>query len=157
MLTNRATARGLRRALNLWPPFLFAGIRVRDIKDEPAYARVELGLHWYNKNAVGTQFGGSLFAMTDPFWMLLTMRALGNDYIVWDQRAEVVFVAPGRGRVTAEFRIDPSTLDAIRTATADGEKYLHWFETEVRADDGSVIARVRKQVYVRRKPEQAAT
>jgi acyl-coenzyme A thioesterase PaaI-like protein len=130
---------------------------VRAISDDPAYARVELALHWYNKNAVGTQFGGSLFAMTDPFWMLLTMRALGRDYIVWDQAADIVFVAPGRGRVTVEFRIDPSTLEAIRTATAGGEKYLHWFEADVRADDGSVVARVRKQVYVRRKQAQAAS
>ncbi len=151
MRTNRASARGLRRRLNLWPPFVFAGIRVREICDEPPSARVELGLHWYNKNAVGTQFGGGLFAMTDPFWMLLTMRALGRDYIVWDKAAEIVFVAPGRGRVTAQFRIEPATLDAIRAATASGEKHLHWSETELRADDGSVIARVRKQVYVRRK------
>ncbi len=140
--------------LNLWPPYLFTGIRVREIDDERVYARVDLTLHWYNANAVGTHFGGSLSAMTDPFWMLLALRALGSDYIVWDQAAEIVFVAPGRGKVTAEFRIDPATLDALRAATAGGEKYLHWFDTDIRAEDGSTVARVRRQLYVRRKRTQ---
>jgi acyl-coenzyme A thioesterase PaaI-like protein len=151
MRPTKLSANGLRRLLNCWPPFLFAGIRVRALDDAQMYAKVELILHWYNRNAVGTHFGGSLFAMTDPFWMLLTMRALGPGYIVWDRAADIVFEAPGRGKVTAEFRIDPVVLETIRTATADGEKYLHWFETDVRADDGSVVARVRKQVHIRRK------
>jgi acyl-coenzyme A thioesterase PaaI-like protein len=156
MRTTKLSARRLRRVLNWWPPFLFAGIRVCDIDDATMSARVELRERWYNRNAVGSHFGGSLFAMTDPFWMLLAMRALGNDYIVWDQAAEIVFVAPGRGTVTAEFRIDPATLDAIRNAAQSGEKVLHWFETEVRANDGSIVASVRKQVYVRRKRPRTA-
>ena len=151
MRTTALSARKLRRVLNWWPPFLFSGIRVTAISDADMSARVELKLRWYNRNAVGAHFGGSLFAMTDPFWMLLTMRALGSGYIVWDQAADILFVAPGRGTVTAEFRIDPATLDAIRGAAANGEKVLHWFEADVRAADGSVVARVRKQVYVRRK------
>ena len=137
--------------LNCWPPFLFTGIRVRAIADDFRYARVELGLHCYNRNYVGTQFGGSLFAMTDPFWMLLTMNALGPDYIVWDQAAAIEFLAPGRGKVSAEFRLDDAALQEIRDATTDGEKVLRWFEVEVRAADGTVVARVRKQLYVRRK------
>ena len=148
------SARNLRRLLNCWPPFLFAGIRVRAIADDFRYARVELGLHWYNRNFVGTHFGGSLFAMTDPFWMLLTMNALGPDYIVWDQAGAIEFLAPGRGKVSVEFRLDDAVLEELRAATADGEKALRWFETDVRAADGSVVARVRKQLYVRRKRQQ---
>ena len=148
------SARNLRRLLNCWPPFLFAGIRVRAIADDFRYARVELGLHWYNRNFVGTHFGGSLFAMTDPFWMLLTMNALGPDYIVWDQAGAIEFLAPGRGKVSVEFRLDNAVLEELRVATADGEKALRWFETDVRAADGSVVARVRKQLYVRRKRQQ---
>jgi len=150
------SARNLRRLLNCWPPFLFTGIRVRAIADDFRYARVELGLHWYNRNYVGTQFGGSLFAMTDPFWMLLAMNALGPDYIVWDQAAAIEFLAPGRGKVSAEFRLDDAALQEIRDAALNGEKYLRWFEVEVRAADGTVVARVRKQLYVRRKRARPA-
>jgi acyl-coenzyme A thioesterase PaaI-like protein len=142
----------LRRVMNLWPPFLFAGIRVLDIGADWRSARVALRLRWYNRNYVGTQFGGSLFAMTDPFWMILVMRGLGRDYIVWDKAGEIDFVAPGRETVYATFRVDDALLDEIRAATADGAKYLRWCETVVCTPGGEIVARVRKQLYVRRKP-----
>jgi len=142
----------LRRVMNIWPPFLFAGIRVLDIGADWRSARVALRLRWYNRNYVGTQFGGSLFAMTDPFWMILVMRGLGRDYIVWDKAGEIDFVAPGREAVYATFHLDDALLAEIRAATADGGKYLRWCETAVCTAGGEVVARVRKQLYVRRKP-----
>ena len=146
----------LRRVMNLWPPFLFSGIRVEDISADWRYARVRLKLRWYNRNYVKTQFGGALFAMVDPFWMILTLEALRHEYIVWDKAGEIEFIAPGRSDVIAEIRIDDVMLDEIRTATADGEKYLRWCETEIKTADGELIARVRKQLYVRRKRAESA-
>ncbi len=140
--------------MNFWPPFLFAGIRVDEWTDDWRCARVHLKLHWYSRNFVGTQFGGSLFAMTDPVYMIMTLQVLGRDYIVWDKAAEIEFLAPGREDAYAEFHLDDAALDEIRAATANGDKYLRWFETEVKAAGGEVIARVRKQIYVRRKREQ---
>jgi acyl-coenzyme A thioesterase PaaI-like protein len=145
------SARRLRWILNLWPPFLFTGIRVRSIAADYSRAEVTLRKRWYNRNAVGTQFGGSLFAMTDPFWMLMVMQQLGRDYVVWDKAAEIEFVAPGRGHVHARFQLDTATVEAIRAATADGGRHLRWFDTDVVDDQGQLIARVRKQLYVRRK------
>ena len=145
----------LRRLMNLWPPFLFAGIRVLDISADWRRARVALRRRWYNRNYVGTHFGGSLFAMTDPFWMILTMQRLGRDYIVWDKAGEIEFVAPGREDVYAEFEVDEAMLEEIRAATANGKKYLRWCETPVVTASGEVVARVRKQLYVREKPRRA--
>lgn len=141
----------LRRLLRFWPPFVFAGIRVVEIADDFRQVRVELRMRWFNKNYVGTHFGGSLFAMVDPFWMIMMIECLGGEYLVWDQAGEIVFVKPGRGTVQAEFRIEEKMLDEIRAATAGGEKFLRWFETEVRDGGGDVVARVRKQLYFRRK------
>ncbi|MGH8041650.1 MAG: DUF4442 domain-containing protein [Rudaea sp.] len=148
-------AASLRRLLNFWPPFLFGGIRVEAIADDWRYARVRLKLHWYNQNYVHTQFGGNLFSMTDPFWMIMTLEALGPDYIVWDKAGAIDFVAPGRADVIAEFHLEESVLDEIRAATANGEKYLRWFEVPIQTADGELIARVRKQIYVRQKGEKA--
>lgn len=156
-MARKINAVWLRRVLNLWPPFLFAGIRVRELSDDFRHARVELHQHWYNRNFVGTHFGGSLFAMTDPFWMIMTMQSLGGGYIVWDKAATIEFMKPGRGTVTAEFTLGDDVLDAIRAATAGGEKYLHWFETPVTDAGGETVALVRKQVYVRRKPDKPET
>jgi len=135
--------------MNLWPPFLFSGIRVEAIADDWRYARVRLKLRWYNRNYVKTQFGGALFAMVDPFWMILTLEALRHEYIVWDKAGEIEFIAPGRSDVIAEIRIDDAMLAEIRAATASGDKHLRWCDTEIKTESGELIARVRKQIYVR--------
>jgi len=145
------SARTMRRVLNLWPPFLFTGIHVSHIGEDYGSARVELRMRPWNRNYVGTHFGGSLFAMTDPFWMLLVMHAIGDGYIVWDKAGEIEFEKPGRGTVAAEFRLEDAALDELREAAADGGKALRWFETPVRDASGDVVATVRKQLYVRRK------
>ena len=144
-------ARRLRRLFNLYLPLRGAGIRVEELADDWSYARVALHQRWYNLNYVGTHFGGSLFAMTDPFWMIMVMESLGYDYVVWDKAAEIEFVSPGRGSVIAEFRLDPARVETIRKATESGDKHLEWFETQVRAQDQSVVAKVRKQLHIRRK------
>jgi acyl-coenzyme A thioesterase PaaI-like protein len=146
----------LRRIFNVWPPFLCCGIRVEAIADDWRYARVRLKLRWYNRNYVGTHFGGNLFSMGDPFWMIMTLEALGRDYIVWDKAGAIDFVAPGRADVYAEFRLDEAVLDELRAATANGEKTLRWFEVEIKTATGELVAKVRKQLYVRRKRTENA-
>lgn len=143
--------RALRRVMNLWPPFLFSGVHVQRIAGDWRSAEVHLRSRPWNRNYVGVHFGGNLFSMTDPFWMLLTMNALGGDFIVWDRAGEIEFLKPGKGRVVAHFVLDDATLDEIRASTADGGKHLRWMETEVVDAAGDVVARVRKQLYIRRK------
>lgn len=152
----KSTPARLRRVMNLWPPFLFSGIRVQAVSADWRYARVRLKLAWYNRNYVKTHFGGSLFSMTDPFWMILVMECLGRDYVVWDQAGGIEFVAPGREDVYAEFTVEETVLDELRAATATGEKCLRWFDVDVKTATGEVIARVRKQLYVRRKRDRGA-
>ena len=146
--------RNFRRLLNLWPPFLFNAIRVQLVSDDYSEARVVLRLRFWNRNYVRSQFGGNLFAMTDPFWMLLVMHQLGKDYFVWDKAGAIDFVAPGYEDVYAHFKLEPGVVDELRTAAADGQKVLRWFETEVKTASGKVIAVVRKQIYVRLKPRE---
>ncbi len=148
------TPRLLRLGLNLWPPFLFTGIHVDAIGADWRSARVELRLRPWNRNYVRTQFGGSLFAMTDPFWMLLMLHALPRDYIVWDRAGEIEFVKPGRSTVHAEFRIDDAVIEEIKAAAAGGDKVLRWFDTDVIDAEGEVVAKVRKQLYIRLKRER---
>ncbi|EST37089.1 hypothetical protein N566_14875 [Streptomycetaceae bacterium MP113-05] len=146
-----SSPRGLRLALAWWPPYRGAGIKVLDIAEDWSSARVRLRLGRLNRNYFGTHFGGSLYSMSDPFFALLAVHRLGRDYVVWDKAAEIDFVAPGRGEVFAEFTVAEDRLEEIREATAEGAKALPWFRTEVTARDGTVVARVRKQLYVRRK------
>jgi acyl-coenzyme A thioesterase PaaI-like protein len=144
----------LRRLVNFWPPFLFNSISVTQLAEDWSSATVRLRLRFWNRNYVGTQFGGNLFAMTDPWWMLLAMHRLGSKYLVWDKAATIDFIAPGKGDVYAHFVLEESAVEELRAAAADGSKVLRWFEVDVKTADGTLIARVRKQLYVRLKPAQ---
>jgi acyl-coenzyme A thioesterase PaaI-like protein len=140
-----------RFIMNSWPPFLGAGIRVDEISNDWKQVRVGMKLHWYNRNYVRTHFGGSLFAMTDPFLMLMLMANLGKEYVVWDSSSKIKFIQPGRGRVTANFVLDEERLALLRDRACSGEKMLEKFRVDVFDTAHSPVARVYKTVYIRRK------
>ena len=139
--------------LNLWPPFWGAGIRVRHIAADWKRVVVEMKLGLANRGANGTHFGGSLYAMTDPFFALMVAHNLPADYVVWDKAASIDFVSPGRGRMRAEFRLTDEDLATIRKMTASGDKHLHLFKVDVVDEQKLVVARVDKVVYVRQRKE----
>lgn len=140
-----------RHLLNLWPPFLINAIRVQSLSADYTEAKVVLRLRPWNRNYVKSQFGGNLFAMVDPFWMLLAMHQLGKDYYVWDKAGSIDFVAAAYEDVYASFKLDADVVDELREAAAGGGKVLRWFDTEITTASGKVIAVVRKQLYVRLK------
>lgn len=141
-----------RRLMNFWPPFLFNSIAVTDISDDWSEVRVRLRLRPWNKNFVRTQFGGNLFAMADPFFMLMGMHRLGDDYYVWDKAGEIEFIAPGKEDVYAHFVMSDEAVEALRAEAASGAKVLRWFEVDITTAQGDLVAKVRKQLYVRQKP-----
>lgn len=150
-MLSATTMRGL---INLWPPYLFTGIHAVEIDCEFRHARVRLRRGLLNRNYVGTHFGGSLFAMADPFWMLLMMHRLGTGYTVWDRAAEIDFVTAVRETVYASFALSDDCVSEVRSACSQGTPVTRWFETDVETAGGKVVARVRKQLHIRsRKPE----
>src|ERR1700687_1516358 len=144
-------AHALRRGVNLSPPFLGAGLRVQHIAPDMKSIDVEMKLRWWNANYVGTHFGGSLFAMTDAFYMLMVMANLGRDYIVWDKAASIRYRKPGKGTVRVEFRLTDAPLDDIREKLKTLPKYEPVFPIEVKDEQGTVIASVEKVLHVRKK------
>ena len=142
---------GMRRLLNIWPPFRAAGIRVREIAPDFRSATVELRMRLLNRNYVGTHFGGSLFAMTDPFFMVMMMKNLGPGYLVWDKQGTVRFLKPARGTVTARFEIPADRIEEARVRTAAGAKYEPVFRVDIVDAQGTVVADVEKTLYIRKK------
>jgi hypothetical protein len=86
--------------LRFYPPYIGAGIKIESISANWMEMKVSMKLRWYNKNAVGTHFGVSLFAMTNPHYVLMLMNVLGKDYIVWDKVASIEFLKLGIGKVS---------------------------------------------------------
>lgn len=144
----------MQRFMSVWPPYLGAGIRVELVEEDGSRVVTSHTPRLLTKNIVSTAFGGTIQSMTDPFFMYMSMVRLGGAYNVWDVEATVAFRKPGRGRIVADMRTDDATFDLIRQKTADGQKYLHWFEVDVTDGEGDVVATVRRCVYVRRKPNR---
>jgi Domain of unknown function (DUF4442) len=157
LLGGSNSSHALGRWINLWPPFLGMGIRIRHIAPDMKAVDVEMKLRFWNANYVGTHFGGSLFAMTDPFYMLMLMANLGRDYIVWDKAASIRYRKPGRGTVRAEFRLSDSQIDDIREKLKTLPKYEPTFLVEVKDESGEVVAVVEKLLHVRKKQDQSPT
>src|SRR5271155_4685827 len=156
LLGGSKSSQALRRWVNLWPPFLGMGIRVIRIAPDMKAVDVQMKLSFWNANYVGTHFGGSLFAMTDPFYMLMLMANLSRDYIVWDKAATIRYRKPGKGTVCAEFRLSDSQIDDIREKLKTLPKYEPVFSVEVKDEAGVVIAEIEKVLHVRSKPAAEA-
>ena len=131
-----------------------AGIRVDTISDDFSFAKVEMKLRWYNRNYVKTHYGGSLFSMTDPFYMLMLMRRLGKNYIVWDKSADIDFVSPGKSHVYAEFSLTQEDIETIKEKTANGAKYLPQFPIRIYGEKNETVAKVTRTLYIRQKVVQ---
>lgn len=115
---------------------------------------VSMSLHFWNRNYVGTHYGGSLYSMTDPFYAVMLIENLGPDYIVWDKAASIRFLRPGRGRVFAEFRLLKETVDGIRHQADAGKSVEPEFLVQVMNSEGMVVADVQKILYVRRRNDR---
>ena len=139
----------LEKFINVYPPLIGAGIHSRSADERTV--DVEMNLTVFNRNIVGVHFGGSLYAMCDPWFMLILMRLLGPDYIVWDKAASIQFKRPGRGRVKSHFHIPVERVEKIRLEADQNPKVEPTFSVDVLDEQGVVIAHVEKLLYVRRK------
>ncbi len=143
--------RRLLRLMRIYPPFLGSGIRITRMSDDLREIDVEMKLHWWNANYVGTHYGGSIYSMADPFYMVMLIENLGRDYIVWDKAASIRFRKPGKGTVRAEFRLTQEQLDALRAQIDVQGKIEPTFTAQVRDEEGEVVAEVEKLLHIRRK------
>jgi acyl-coenzyme A thioesterase PaaI-like protein len=135
------------RHIGWWPPLLGAGIKLTRLDKDLREADVEMRLTRWNRNYVGVHFGGSLFAMTDPFYMLMLAANLGEEYVVWDKSASIRYRKPGKGRVRATFRLTEEKLAEIRGVLEADGRYDARFVVEIKGEDGGVVALVERVVY----------
>lgn len=140
-----------RKFLNLWPPFVGAGVKVTKITDDFSEVDVQMKLRSWNKNYVGTHYGGSIFSMTDPFFALIVIKNLGKDYIVWDKASDIKFKKPGKGIISAHFNITAEKLKEVKDLADKNDKVEPTFIVHVKDEKGDIVAEVSKTLYVRRK------
>ncbi len=147
----RVSATAFRLGINLWPPFLGAGIHLTELSPDFRSATVRLRHGLLNRNYFGTHYGGSLFSMTDPFYALLLLHNLPRGYLVWDKASSIEFKLPGRGDVFAHFKLTEEQIAGVLAQTAGGEKYEPTWTVEIVDADDQIVATVAKTLYIRRK------
>ncbi|MDX1583516.1 MAG: DUF4442 domain-containing protein [Thermoanaerobaculia bacterium] len=145
------------RLLRFWPPYLGAGIRVTSIAEDFSSFEVEMKLRWYNRNYVGTHFGGSLYSMADPYFMLILIERLGRDWIVWDKAATIRFRKPGRGTVRARFELSEEEIEKIRRDAEREGKIEPVFHARILDEGGDVVAEIEKVLHIRRKKRSVSS
>ena len=140
--------------MNRYAPLKAAKIKIDIFRPSEGYVKVKMPLTSSNKNIVGVHFGGSLYAMVDPFFMLILMEQLGHEYIVWDKAATINFISPGRGEVYAEFTISPDEINQIRKLAENYAPVFRNYQVDIMDLSGHIIAKVDKTLYIKRKQTQ---
>ena len=144
-------AKNLKLLFRFWPPYWGAGVRIHRISNDYRLVVTSLKLRWYNSNYVGTHYGGNLFTMTDPFYMIMLLKNLADDYLVWDQSSKITYVKPGTTTAFAKFELTEEQLREIARKAADGLPYYWDVDVNVCDTSGETVAKVEKTIYIRKK------
>lgn len=140
-----------RCLMYLYPPYFGTGVKVAYVSDDFSKIRLEMPLRFYNRNMFGTHFGGSLYAMSDPFYCIMLTKLLGDDYVVWDHGADITFVKPGRSKVTCDLHLSLEEVNRVRQEAQSGEAVRPHYKVDVIDENGVVVAVIDKRLYVRKK------
>ena len=139
----------LKLRINTYAPYIGAGIKIEHMNLDQGLCVVSMSLNNLNKNIVGTQFGGSLYSMVDPFYMLMLMHQLGSSYVVWDKSSHIEFIAPGKSKVTARIKVSSAEVIAIQELAKDGEPVFREYSVDIVDEQQKVVATVNKTLYIR--------
>ena len=142
----------LKAASRIWGPFLGAGVRIMNISPDFREIETRMKLHWYNKNIVGSHYGGSLYSMADPFYMMILLSNIGDKHYVWDKFASVEYVHPCKTEVRAQFNISGDEIERIVEMASDGKAHYVDFHVNVMNTEDNIVAKIKKTLYVKRKP-----
>ena len=139
------------RFMNFYPPYLGAGVKIKLEDEDQLIFKVSMPLKVTNRNYVGVHFGGSLYSMVDPFYMLILMNKLGKDYLVWDKKAAIHFKRPGTGTVSARFEIPEERVKEIKESVEKHGKWEPEFNVEIIDEHKNIVCAVSKTLWVKKK------
>lgn len=145
------TSRIARWKFNLFPAYRGTGGRVIYITDDFHSIRVKVPLSWRTRNYVGTIYGGSMYGAIDPIYMLMLIKVLGHDYVVWDKAATIRFRKPGKTALYADFSLSRDEVEEIKRLAEESQSVDRIYRVDLKDKDGVVHAQIEKTLYVRKK------
>ena len=138
----------LRTGMNWYPMYFGTGGKILFWSGDSREVHLRLRRNVWSYNYVGTIFGGSMFAASDPFYMLMLLQVMGPAYVVWDKAASIRFRKPGRKTLYAKFLLTDELIDGIKAdimANGQTERVLplEWVDAQ-----GVVHAQLERTLYV---------
>ncbi len=140
-----------RWGFNFFPAYRGTGARITHIAGDWCKVRIKLPLNWRTRNYVGTIYGGSMYGAVDPIYMLMLIKVLGPEYVVWDKAASLRFKKPGTSTLSAKFVLKEEEISAIKDALSSAPSVERVYLVELVDAEGVVHASIEKTVYIRRK------
>lgn len=140
-----------RWKFNLFPAYRGTGARVIYIADDYHEIRIKVPLSWRTRNYVGTIYGGSMYGGIDPIYMLMLIKTLGREYIVWDKAAKIRFKRPGKETLFADFLLTPKELNEIKALLETNKSVDRIYNLELKDRNGKVHAEIEKTLYIAKK------
>lgn len=143
--------RVFRWGFNFFPAYRGTGGRVTYISGDWHEVRIKLPLNWRTRNYVKTIYGGSIYGSVDPIYMLMLMKILGPDYIVWDKAANIRFRKPGKETLYADFKLTEQEIEEIKYLAASAKSIDRVYNVVLKNAAGIVHAEIEKTVYISKK------
>jgi hypothetical protein len=140
-----------RLKFNFFPAYRGTGARVIYISEDYREFRVKIPLSWRTRNYVGTIYGGSLYGGIDPIYMLMLIKNLGNDYVVWDKAATIRFKRPGKHTLFANFLLTQTELDEIKAILETEKSVNRNYNVKLVDENSKIHAVVEKTLYIAKK------
>lgn len=133
---------------NVSPMYRRTTGRIIAVTSDLSSIDIKIPLSYKNKNYVGTIFGGSLFAATDPIYMVQLLQLLGSDYVVWDKSSTVRFKRPASDDAYAKFEIREEELAKIKADVKVKQEVDLVKLIQLKSKEGVLFCEIEKVIYV---------
>lgn len=138
------------RFWNFWPPFLFTGIKIIEKSPDYRHMKVKLKLRFWTSNYLGTQYGGSMFSMTDAFYMIMLIKNLGKGYSIWDKAASIRFLKPGKTDLFVEYNLSEKDLQSIKNELESNSRINWTRKIEIKDRNDEIVAEVERVISIKK-------
>lgn len=137
----------------MFPAYRGTGGRVTYISEDWLDVSIKIPLSWRTRNYVGTIYGGSIYGAVDPIYMLMLMRVLGPDYVIWDKAAAIRFKKPGKSTLYADFALSTAEIDEIKRLAETERSIDRVYNLELKDKNSVVHAFIEKTIYISKRKE----
>ncbi len=138
----------LDRLLQIYPMFLFLGLKIR-IPADFRTVDIEVPFRFYLKNNTGVMFGAAMSTASDPFPALLLQKIFGPSTAAFTARHTLDYLRPARSAVRMHLALqDDDIRDFARMLKDKGSarKTFRYYFTD---DEAKRVARVTSTAYLR--------